>query len=155
MSMNKTGSRQNGVTLIELLIVVVVLSIILSIAVPSYRDYVLRTNRTVARAVLLEVSAKQEQFFADNKRYTADLSELGYSGATFGMDSSHNDVTAGSSNQIYLVSSTISGGAVVFTLTADTKNNQEKDDGNCKEFTLKSNGKREVTGSLGDTCWKR
>ena len=48
---------QNGVTLIELLTVIVVLGILASIAVPSYRNYLLRAQRTEATTALLNLQA--------------------------------------------------------------------------------------------------
>lgn len=49
-------SRQSGFTLIELMIVVAVVAILASIALPSYNEYVLRSHRGNARAALLQVS---------------------------------------------------------------------------------------------------
>ena len=50
--------RQNptGFTLIELMIVVALLAIITMISVTSYRQYMLRANRTDASAILLRIT---------------------------------------------------------------------------------------------------
>src|SRR5688500_11810739 len=61
-----------GVTLIELMVVVALVAIIASIAVPSYRNYILRTQRTDATAALLRVTAAQEKFYLQNNTYAAD-----------------------------------------------------------------------------------
>ena len=59
--------RTKGFTLIELLIVVVIIAILSAIAYPSYQAYVIRANRAMAKAELLEVAVRQEHFFLNNK----------------------------------------------------------------------------------------
>ena len=61
---------QNGVTLIELLTVIVVIGILASIAVPSYRNYLIRAQRTEATTALLNLQAAQEKFYLQNNAYT-------------------------------------------------------------------------------------
>ena len=46
-------------TLIELMIVVAIVAILAAVALPAYRGYVLRSNRTEATATLLRVQAAQ------------------------------------------------------------------------------------------------
>jgi type IV pilus assembly protein PilE len=69
----KSACRNRGVTLVELLTVIVIIAILSSIAVPTYRGYVLRAQRTEATATLLRVQAAQEKFFAQNNIYAEDL----------------------------------------------------------------------------------
>ena len=49
--------RINGFTLIELMIVVAIVGIIAAIAYPSYRDSVMRAQRSDAMATLARLSA--------------------------------------------------------------------------------------------------
>lgn len=71
-----TVADQRGVTLIELMIVVIVVAILASIAVPSYRSYLLRAQRSDARAELLRVRSAQEKFFLQNNAYADDTAEM-------------------------------------------------------------------------------
>ena len=48
--------KQQGFTLIELVIVVAIVGILTSIAMPLYRDYVIRANRTEAKTALAAVA---------------------------------------------------------------------------------------------------
>ena len=64
--------RCRGFTLLELMIVVAILAIVASIAYPSYLGTVTRTTRSAAKRTLLEVANRQEQFFAENKRYAVE-----------------------------------------------------------------------------------
>ena len=51
-------ARSRGVTLLELMAVVVIIGILGTIAVNSYRGYLLRTNRTEARMALLRTAGR-------------------------------------------------------------------------------------------------
>ena len=77
-------TRMRGITLMELLIVVVVIGILASIAVPSYRRYVMRTHRTDATTMLLRIQSAQEKYFLQNNQYAPDVATLGVAAATDG-----------------------------------------------------------------------
>jgi type IV pilus assembly protein PilE len=75
--------RQHGFTLIEILIVVAIVAILSAIAIPSYRDYVLRGRLTEAISGLSDVRTKMEQYYADNRTYpTGGCVTSGTPGAT-------------------------------------------------------------------------
>ena len=61
--------KSRGFTLIELMIVVVVLSIITTIAVSSYRGSVLKARRAEAKADLLELTQLIERFRTENNTF--------------------------------------------------------------------------------------
>ena len=62
-------AKRSGFTLIELMIVVVIIGILLSIAVPAYSEYIRRAHRAAAQQFLLEVAQRQEQYLLDNRQY--------------------------------------------------------------------------------------
>ena len=72
-----------GFTLIELMIVVAVVGILAAIAYPSYVDHVRKARRADAKAALTEVSQKLETLFARDASYSADLTDIGYTNATW------------------------------------------------------------------------
>ncbi len=84
--------KMRGITLLELLIVVVIVGIMAAIAYPNYRDFAARAKRTEAKAILLEIAQNQERFYLQNSRY-GTLSELGYTGDTIETDTQSYDVT--------------------------------------------------------------
>ncbi|MBO2929641.1 type IV pilin protein [Pseudomonas otitidis] len=136
--------NSKGFTLIELMIAVVVLSVLLAIAIPSYSQYVLRSNRTEAQAYLSDAAARQERYFTQNNSYvtnTSDISKLGIS--TLSRTGLYQlTVSAGNS----------SDGGFVLTATATGTQSRDKD---CKALTLNAIGSRGFTGSgaLND-CWR-
>lgn len=70
--------RMRGITLIELMIVVVVLSILAAVAYPNYREFAARAKRNEAKAALLKIATNQERFYLQNNTYTMDMTQLGF-----------------------------------------------------------------------------
>jgi type IV pilus assembly protein PilE len=129
-----------GVTLIELMIVVVIISILAAVSYPSYREFVARAKRTEAKAALLQIATNQERQYLQNNIFTGDLTTLGFATDPF--------TTASGS---YVI--TISGAdAANFTATA-TFQSGGPEASKCNVFTLTGAG---VRSSAPDTdCWTR
>lgn len=70
MRIDPRGRNADGFTLIELMIVVVIVGILASVALPSYRDYVIKGNRAAAQQLMLAMANKEEQYLLDNRAYT-------------------------------------------------------------------------------------
>lgn len=138
MIMNR---KQQGFSLIELMIVVAIIGIIAAIAMPSYQDYMERSRRSDATSVLLRLAALQEQFFMDNRSYTADFTRFGFG------DEDEVESEAG----YYLVTIDVPN-AFTYTLTAAPQGAQAGDT-RCGSFTLDSNGTRGATGTEPEICW--
>lgn len=67
--MLKNHRWQFGFSLIELMVVVAIVGILASIAMPSYQDYVKSGNATEAPANLANCRVQAEQFYQDNFTY--------------------------------------------------------------------------------------
>ncbi len=61
--------RLQGFTLIEVMITVAIIGILAAIAIPSYRDYVLRGQIVDATNGLAAMRANMERHFQDNRTY--------------------------------------------------------------------------------------
>src|SRR5262245_49255951 len=67
----KGTTRENGFTLIEVMITVAIVAILTTLALPSYNNYLLRVNRTAAAQFMMDVANRQEQYILDQRSYTA------------------------------------------------------------------------------------
>ncbi|MEW5943887.1 MAG: type IV pilin protein [Pseudomonadota bacterium] len=63
------AQQLRGFTLIELMIVVVIVGILASVALPAYNDYVTRGRIPDATSNLAAKRVQLEQFFQDNRTY--------------------------------------------------------------------------------------
>lgn len=70
--------RMRGVTLMELMIVVVIVGILAGIAYPSYRQHVQRAKRPEAMSVLLQIATEQERYYLNHNTYASSLTALGF-----------------------------------------------------------------------------
>jgi type IV pilus assembly protein PilE len=136
-----------GVTLLELMAVVMVIGILGIIALPSYRQYVMRAQRTEAKTALLQLATNQERFYLANRTYagTANLADLGFpTGHTEkGSYALQINPAAGGFAIGYVATATpIAGGTVDMTLDAP-----------CTSFSVDAVGRRTATGSTPEVCW--
>jgi general secretion pathway protein G len=70
------GPHSAGFTLLEIFIVITIILILLSIAIPSYRHSVVRARETVLRENLFVLRKTIEEFTLDKKRPPFSLGEL-------------------------------------------------------------------------------
>jgi len=63
------SSTEEGFTLIEVMITIVIVAILSMVAVPAYRDYVTRGKIPEATSRLASKQVQMEQFFQDNRTY--------------------------------------------------------------------------------------
>jgi type IV pilus assembly protein PilE len=70
-------NKGRGFTLIELMVTLVIIAIIAAIAIPAYRQSVIKGNRRAAQSVLMEIVNREQQYFTANRVY-ADVATLGY-----------------------------------------------------------------------------
>jgi type IV pilus assembly protein PilE len=144
--------RMRGITLIELLTVIVILSLLMSIAVPTYRRYLVRSQRSEAKIALLQLQTAQEKFYAQYNRYTDKVTTkstaatpgLGLPGVT---ETGKYDVTVTS----------LEVGGQAYTATAKPHaGGGQTDDKDCGSFTINERGVRGNSTGSGhvQNCWK-
>jgi len=63
------SQQQKGFSLLELLIVLAIIGILSAIAIPAYRDYIIRGKIIEATSNLGDMRIKLEQFYQDNRTY--------------------------------------------------------------------------------------
>ena len=83
-----------GFTLMEVMIVVVIVGILMSVALPAYQGSLQKGRRSDAMSALLDASNRQQQFMLDQGRYTTDMQELGYAASPMISDEGHYSISA-------------------------------------------------------------
>ncbi|MBT4519203.1 MAG: type IV pilin protein [Halieaceae bacterium] len=147
-------ARRNagGFTLIELMIVVTIVAIAMTLAVPAYQEHIRKAKRTVGRGELLTVLARQEQFFVNNKQYSTLLTNLGYSASPYAISSNGSKVAVDDSNRSYLITLT-NASPTGYTLNAVPQLAQATDR-RCGTLTITSTGIRSQSGmASASECW--
>ena len=139
--LRKMYRHMRGVTLLELMIVVVIVAILATIAYPNYREFVARAKRNEAKAALLQIAQNQERFYLQNNTYTTDMTQLGFpvAGAYI------------TDTESYSISVTVAD-ANDFAATA-TYQRADNEADKCQTFNIDGRGGK--TSAPYDDCWTR
>lgn len=144
--------KMHGFSLIELMITLVVISILVGIAYPSYISYVQKGNRPVAKSALLELASRQESYYALNNAYASQMTSLGYSQANLPIPSSTQNYYTLS------VASATTGTPPGYTLQATPVTGSVQATDSCQTYQLDSLGNKSNLNASGSSvttsgCW--
>jgi type IV pilus assembly protein PilE len=145
-----------GFTLIELMIVVVIVAILASIAVPAYTNSVRKSRRTEAKTAITDFAAREERLYATQNVYSTDSGALGYTAAGGSWP-----VSTGNYYQIELpvvqpavVTAAGTTTPATFSVTVDpSPGSTQSSDTACASFTLTNTGLQGATGTNPTSCW--
>jgi type IV pilus assembly protein PilE len=150
-TVQRKGTR--GFTLIELMVVIAIVALLVMVAMPAYDGYVRKTKRSIGKAELMSVMARQEQFFVNNKQYATTLTALGYSASPYAINQDGDEVAVTAASRIYQIAISDTS-ATAFTLQAVPQGSQAKDT-QCGTLQITSVGVKSIVGGSGTVsdCW--
>jgi type IV pilus assembly protein PilA len=82
-------SKQEGFTLIELMIVVAIIGILAAIAIPSYKDYLARTQLSEAINLTASTKTPLAEWYSDKGTWPSDIASVSGSNITSGVYTSN------------------------------------------------------------------
>lgn len=130
----RRGSVESGFTLIEIIVVVALISVLASVAVPRYQNYMMEARRADGQLLLRQNALVLERCLT----FTG-----AYSNCSLLMDSEDN---------YYQLQETRT--ATTYNLVAvPASNASQSGDQHCLNLTLNHLGDSGATGSKPDTCW--
>jgi type IV pilus assembly protein PilE len=133
----RTIRYMRGVTLLELMIVVVIIGILTAVAYPNYREFAARAKRTEAKALLLEIAGNQERFYLNANRF-GTMVELGYDDPQITPSGSYSVTIPLNDASNYTATAAYTHGGAELA--------------RCSSFTIDGRGDKTSNGSIGN-CW--
>ncbi len=148
------GTRA-GFTLVEMVVALAIAALLACLAVPGYRAYLLRVNRSEARAALLALAAAEESFYTTCNTYAVVLDDSTESSC--GTSSLRFPVAAGlGAYSLEVTSADASTWAAVATAIVD---GPQQADTRCRTLGLNGTGNRTARTADGTAnhseCWNR
>jgi type IV pilus assembly protein PilE len=151
-----------GFTLVELMVVVVIATILISVAMPSYIQQMRQSRRTDAKTALLDLAGREERYLstaANGGNYSVNPVDLGYPVG------SNWPLNVGSGYYQVTVCVTAAGAAAAcppsaapgpsYTITATpVAGTSQASDTQCTSFSVDSVGQQYATGAQNAAyCW--
>lgn len=152
--------RHGGFTLIELMITLAIVGILAAVAYPSYREYVAKSRRAEAQALLMQSSQWMERFYAENYSYSTNTAGVAVTDAT--MFPARYSQSPASGTAAYTI--TVTPTATTFTVTATRAGTMAAD--KCGNFQITHTGVKQLaTGTYSSaagatqvaamqSCWR-
>ena len=128
--LNRPARKTTGFTLVELMIVIAVMAILVSLALPSYQQSIRKGRRADAQTDLIEFVGQAERVFTQTNSYATAVLPA--------------------TTDFYTYTFSVAASASAYTIQAAPKTVQDQD--RCGTMRVDQAGLRTRTGTLAD-CW--
>ena len=113
---SKLANREEGFTLIELMIVIAIIGILAAIAIPQFSAYRKRSYNAAAQSDVRNIATAQEAYYIDESTYCNDYSSL--TGSSYGYYQSGNvTVETSGTADVYTITGYNSSGDKTYSLS--------------------------------------
>ena len=133
-----------------MLTALVVLVVLVALAIPTWRNHLLRVQRSEARAALFAIQSAEDRFFGKYARYASGLEIAAAPPKGLG-------IRAVSERGFYDLDVHTSTDGLAFTATAHAVKKGPDEDSRCVTFSLDQNGRRRALDADGQDrsadCW--
>jgi len=148
---NNRKIKQKGFTLLELLIVIAIIGVLATVALPSFKNQIIKAKRSEAMEATLECAAIQERRFTMRASYddkACDSLEGTLEEYEFTVEALNSSDGACSNKS-----------CIKYTITTSPKTgSQQESDKECIEFTINELGRKTAKDSGGtantENCWR-
>lgn len=141
--------HRNGFTLIELMVVITIVGILAAIAIPSYTRYIDQSNRSDAKATLLQLVQILERNYTEANSYQ----KLSDKTTDFTLPITRSPQTGTKLYDIAISNQSAS----TYTLTATRTAGARQASDACGDFTINQFGQKGVSNATlsADECWRK
>jgi type IV pilus assembly protein PilE len=140
----KRVTKNTAYTLIEIVVVLAFIGVLVAFVAPTYHHYILKTHRYEARAALVDLGARLQNYHQQHQTYASATLATGTATDVLSLNTTPNGYY-----QLRITQQTDG----FYEIRAIPLNKQSADD--CGQFVYTSLGQKQITGSLSSAqCWE-